>query len=91
MVSGVLCRAAGVRSISESLVSEEQVPFTEGRGCLVFALLQVAEIFLKKKNGYDSLLDIEKACDKVNRRALWRVLTLYDASGRLSNALKKLL
>ena len=33
-------------------------------------------------------MDLEKACDRVNREALWQVLRMYDVNGKLFKDIK---
>ena len=35
-------------------------------------------------------MDLEKACDKVNREALWQVLRMYDVDGILLSGIKSM-
>ena len=35
-------------------------------------------------------IDLEKAYDRVNREALWQVLRMYDAGGKLLNDIKSM-
>ena len=37
---------------------------------------------------YVGFMDLEKAYDKENRQALWQMLTIYDAGGKLLNGIK---
>ena len=32
-------------------------------------------------------MDLEKACDRVNRESLWQVLRMYDVGGNLLNSI----
>ena len=34
-------------------------------------------------------MDLEKACDRVDREALWRMLTMYGIGGKLLSAVKR--
>ena len=37
---------------------------------------------------YVGFIDLEKAYDRVNRKALWQVLRVYDKGGKLLNGIK---
>ena len=37
---------------------------------------------------YAGFMDLEKAYDRVNRKALWQVLRIYDVGGELLNGIK---
>ena len=37
----------------------------------------------KKRRVYVSFIDLEKACDRINRETLWQVLRMYDVWGNL--------
>ena len=37
---------------------------------------------------YMGFMDLEKACDRVNREALWQVLRMYDVCSKLLNGIK---
>ena len=39
---------------------------------------------------YVGFIDLEKACDRDNRGALWQVLRMYDVGGKLSNGIKSM-
>ena len=42
----------------------------------------------KKFKVYVGFMDLEKACDRINREALWQVLRMYDVGGKLLNDIK---
>lgn len=72
-------------------VSGEQSGFMEGRGCVdqIFALRDVCEKYLEKnKSVYLAFMDLEKAYDRVDREALWKVLRMYGVGGKLLGAVK---
>ena len=80
-----------VREVTEELVGEEQCGFRKGRGCIdqVFVMRQLTEKFVSKgKCLYASFMDLEKAYDRIDRRAMWRVLEQYGVTGRLLEAVK---
>jgi hypothetical protein len=55
----------------------------------VFAVRQVVEKYLEKgKDVFWAFMDLEKAYDRIDRKALWKVLRLYGVGGRLLNAVK---
>ena len=39
---------------------------------------------------YVGFIDLEKAYDRVNRKALWQVLRMYDVRGKLLNGIKSM-
>ena len=39
---------------------------------------------------YVGFMDLEEAYDKVNRKALWKTLRMYDVSGKLLNGIKSM-
>ena len=66
-----------IRSLTERLIGEEQCGFRSGRGCVdqVFVMKQMSEKFVyKNKRLYVAYMDLEKAYDRVDREAMWRVL-----------------
>ena len=76
---------------TEEQLSEEQGGFRRGRGCVdqVFALRSIVEKYLEKKREvYVAFMDLEKAYDRVDREAMWRVLQMYGVNGRLIEAIK---
>jgi hypothetical protein len=80
-----------IRRETESVIGEEQCGFRSGRGCVdqVFAVRQVVEKYLEKgKDVFWAFMDLEKAYDRIDREALWKVLRLYGVGGRLLNAVK---
>ncbi len=55
----------------------------------VFAERQIVEKYLGKgKDVFWAFMDLEKAYDRIDREALWKVLRLYGVGGRLLNAVK---
>ena len=42
----------------------------------------------KKNLMYVGFIDLEKACDRVNREALWQVLRMYDVGGNCIGELR---
>ena len=80
-----------IREWTEHKVGEEQSGFRAGRGCMdqVFAVRQIVEKMLDKhKDVYFAFMDLEKAYDKIDRDALWKVLSMYGVRGKLLNAVK---
>ena len=39
---------------------------------------------------YVGFIDLEKANDRVNRKALWQVLRMYDVDGKLLNGIESM-
>ena len=82
-----------VRKGTETAIGEEQGGFRKGRGCVdqIFVLRQMCEKFLAKgKEVYVAFMDLEKAYDRVDRRALWQVASLYGVGGKLLRALQSM-
>ena len=82
-----------VRSLTERLIGEEQCRFRSGRGCVdqVFLMKQMSEKFVdKNKSLYVAYIDLEKAYDRVDREAMWRVLGMYGINGQLLKAVQSL-
>ena len=44
----------------------------------------------KKHREYVGFTDLEKAYDRVNRKALWQVPIMYDANGGFLNGIKSM-
>ena len=73
------------------MIGEEQCGFRSGRGCAdqVFVMRQLAERFVSKgKSVYAAYMDLEKAYDRIDRNAMWRVLGMYGVSENVINAIK---
>lgn len=82
-----------VRSMTEGLIGEEQCGFRSGRGCVdqVFVLKQMSEKCVdKNKSLYVAYMDLEKAYDRIDREAMWRVLGMYGINGQLMKAVQSL-
>ena len=80
-----------IRESTDGAIGEEQCGFRSGRGCTdqIFAVKQVCEKYLAKgKDVFWAFMDLEKAYDKVDREALWRVLRLYGVGGKLLKAVQ---
>ena len=80
-----------VRSGTVEAVWEVQGGFMEGKGCVdqVFAVRQVCEKYLAKgKDVFFAFMDLEKAYDRVDRKAMWDVLRLYGVGGKLLRAVQ---
>ena len=76
---------------TESQIGEEQCGFRKGRGCVdqIFAVKNLCEKYLEKeKELYIAFMDLEKAYDRVDREALWKVLQIYGVGGKLLGAVK---
>ena len=62
-----------------------------GRGCVdqVLVIKQMSEKCIAKgKSLYVAYMDPEKAYDRVDRNAIWRVLNMYEVNGMILNAIK---
>ena len=82
-----------VCSPTERLIGEEQCGFRSGRGCVdqVFVMKQMSEKFVdKNKSLYIAYMDLEKAHNRVDREAMWRVLGMYGINGQLLKAVQSL-
>ena len=82
-----------VRSLTEGVIGEEQYGFRSGRGCVdqVFVMEQMSEKFVdKSKCLYVAYKNLEKAYDRVDRDAMWRVLGMYGINGQLLKAVQSL-
>ena len=65
----------------------------EREGCVdqIFTLKQIGEKAREKKRRvHVSFVDLEKACDKVNREALWQVLGMYDVGDKRLSGMKSM-
>ena len=72
-----------VHSLTEGLI-KEQCGFRLGRGCVdqVFVMKQMSEKFVyKNKSFYVACMDLEKAYDRVDRKAMWHILGMYEENG----------
>ncbi len=79
-----------VHRLTEEKISEEQ-GFRKGRGCVdqIFSFRMLVEkILAKGKKLYAAFMDLEKPYDRVDWLALWDVLKIYGAGGRLFTAIK---
>ena len=75
-----------ISSETECAIGEEQCGFRRGRGCVdqVFAVRQMCEKAIERgKEVVWAFMDLEKAYDRVDRNALWKVLCIYGVGGRL--------
>merc|ERR1712002_206763 len=82
-----------VREITEGMIGEEQCGFRTGRGCVdqVFTLKQVSEKYIAKgRNLHVAYMDLEKANDRVDRDAMWKVLRMYGIDGNFLSAIQSL-
>uniref|UniRef100_A0A8C8DHP6 ribonuclease H n=1 Tax=Oryzias sinensis TaxID=183150 RepID=A0A8C8DHP6_9TELE len=76
---------------TECMIGEEQCGFRRGRGCVdqVFVVRQVCEKFLAKgREVFWAFMDLEKAYDRIDREALWVVLSMYGIDGSLLEGVK---
>ena len=80
-----------VREGTEAFIGEEQCGFREGRGCVdqIFVVRQICEKFLAKgRKVYFAFMDLEKAYDRIDREALWQVMSMVGVGGKLLGGLK---
>ena len=65
--------------------------FMNGRGCIdqVFVMRELAERFESKgKEMYVAYMDLEKAYDRIDRNAMWRVREMFGIDDNLLRAMK---
>ena len=77
-----------VRRVTLGLIDDEQGNLRAGRGCVdqIFTVMQIGEKTREKKRRmYVGFIDLEKAYDKINRKALWEVLRMYDVGGNVES------
>ena len=77
--------------MTEGSIDDEQRCLRAGKGCLdqIFSVKQIGEKAREKKcRAYVGFMDLEKACEWVNREALWQALRMYDVSCKLLNSIK---
>ncbi len=80
--------------LTEKKVIDEQGGFKRGKSCVdqIFAIKMLAEEYLgKDKKLYAAFIDLEKACDRMDREALWNVLNRYGVGGQLMEGIKFLI
>ena len=80
-----------VRKGTGAEIGEEQCGFRKGRGCVdqIFSVRQLCEKFLAKgREVYYAFMDLQKADDRVDRRALWQVVSIYGVGGNLRGSIK---
>ena len=77
----------------KATIGGENSGFRKGRGCVeqIFVVKQLHEKFLAKgRDVYFAFMDLEKAYDRVDRKALWQVLSIYGVGRKLLRALQSL-
>ena len=82
-----------IRDKTERAIAEVQGGFRRGRGCTdqTFIVRQICEKYVAKgKDVYFAFLDLEKAYDRVDREAMWKVLGIYGVGGRLLKAVRSM-
>ena len=82
-----------LRPVLEQQLSNTQMGFRRNRGCTdaIFILKQLAEKSIEyNQNLYISLIDQEKAFDRVNREKLWETLKTYGVHQHLINICRSL-
>ena len=63
------------------MIDDEQRGFRTGRGCVdqIFTIKQIDEKAREKiRRVYVGFIDLQKAYDRVNKKALWQVLRMYE-------------
>ena len=82
-----------IRDKTESVIAEVQGGFRRGRGCTdqTFMVRQICEKYVAKgKDVYFAFLDLEKAYDRVDREAMWKMLRIYGIGGSLLRAVESM-
>ena len=82
-----------IRKTTEEKVGEEQGGFRRGGGCVdqIFTLKQLNEKCTDSgKELHMAFIDLEKAYDRVDRKALWKVLELYGVGEKLRKAVESM-
>ena len=82
-----------VRKVTEGLIYDEEGGFRAERECVdhILTIQQIGEKPREKKRRvYVGFVGLEKAYDRVNREALWQVLRMYDAGGKLLNGVNSI-
>ncbi len=77
--------------VTAGKVSDEQGDFRRGKGCVdqLFAIkMLVEENLVKIRKLHAAFMDLEKACDRVDRKALWNALKIYGVGGQLTEGIK---
>jgi len=80
-----------VKNITNDMIGEEQGGVRKGKGCVdqIFNLRMIVEkILAKRKKVYAAFIDLEKASDRIDWKALWDVLRMYGVGGRLLSGVK---
>ena len=73
-----------VRQEAEAVIGEKQCRFRMGRGCVdqTFVVRQLCEECLAEgREVYPAFMDLEKAYDRVERRALWQMVRIFEVEG----------
>ena len=67
------------------MIDDEQDLFRVRRGCVghIFILKEIGEKTPKKHRMYVDFIDLEKAYDMVNWKAIWQVRRIYDVVSKL--------
>ena len=78
-----------VKEITRGVIGGEQGAFMDGRGCvdqIHTVRLMIEKYICKRRKLYAAFIDLEKAYDRVDRKALWDVLRIYGVGGELLSA-----
>ena len=79
--------------VTEGLTDDEQGGFRSGREYVdqIFTREQISEKAREKtRRMYVGFMDLEKAYDRVNKKALWQVLKMNDMGAKLLNGIKSI-
>ena len=80
-----------VKEITRGVIGGEQGAFMDGRGCvdqIHTVRLMIEKYICKRRKLYAAFIDLEKAYDRVDRKALWDVLRIYGVGGELLSAVR---
>merc|ERR1712002_761243 len=75
------------------MIGDEQCGFGCARGCVdqVFVMKQMSEKFCGKNMSlYVTYMDLDKAYERIDRDAMWRVLSMYGINGELLAAVQSM-
>ena len=75
------------------MINDEKGGFRAGRGCVnqIFTIKWIGEKAKEKKlRVYVGFIDLEKVYDRVNRKALWQVLRMYDVGNKLMRGIESM-
>ncbi len=77
--------------ITDKSVGDEQGGFRRGRGRVdqIFAVKMLVEKYLdRERKLFAAFMDLEKVCDRVDRKGLWDILRVYGVGGQLLEGIR---